>query len=266
MSLPINKIICGDCLEVMKDWPDNCVDLVFADLPYGTTQCKWDSVIPLALLWVEYNRILKRTGIVALTASQPFTSKLVVSNLEQYRHEWIWIKNKGSNFANTIREPMKEHESVLVFSRGKWTYNKQMQKRTGGGLARANYLVEHNTQQRETTRQFEGRKPHEISKLRVPSSWQKFNTETGLHPTQKPIALGEYLVKTYSNKGEIVLDNTCGSGTFCKAAQNLSRRYIGIDISSEYCNIARQRLEAVDTGVPVKEQRKGQRPLFPVEK
>ena len=138
---------------------------------------------------------------------------------------------------------MKEHESVLVFSEGNWTYNKQMQERTGGGLERSKYLVEHNNQLREGTRQFEGRKHHEISKLRVPSSWQKFNVEVGLHPTQKPVALFEYLIKTYSNEGDVILDNCIGSGTTVVAALNTNRNFIGIDINEEYCEIARSRVD-----------------------
>jgi len=262
MTLPVNQIICGDCLDVMKDWPDDCVDLVLTDPPYGTTACKWDTIIPLKPMWKQLKRLIKSNGAIVMTASQPFTSVLVSSNFKMFRHEWIWLKNRGSNFGNTVREPMKEHESVVVFSCGKWTYNKQMQPRTGGGLARSEYLVEHNNQKREGTRKFEGREHHKIDKLRVPSTWQKFNVEVGLHPTQKPIALMEYLIKTYTNESELVLDFTCGSGTTCKAAKNLNRRYIGIDISSEYCTIARDRLRAVDTGVPIKEAKSGQQALF----
>ncbi|KKK44679.1 hypothetical protein LCGC14_3166720 [marine sediment metagenome] len=265
MSLPVNEIICGDCLEVMRDWPDKCVDLVLTDLPYGTTSNKWDSVIPFAPLWTEYLRICKPRAAFIFTASQPFTSLLISSQSDLFRHEWIWIKNRGSNFANTVREPMKEHESVLVFSRGKWVYNKQMQARTGSGNARAKYNVAFRSQS-ENYRAFIGREKTNLSKLRVPSSWQKFNTEVGLHPTQKPLSLGEYFIQNYSDKEHLILDNACGSATFCKAAQNLGRNYIGIDISSRYCQIARQRLEAVDTGVSVKEQNQGQIPLFPTQK
>lgn len=238
----INQIICGDCLEFMKEIPDNSVDMILCDLPYGLTKCKWDSAIPLELLWEQYNRITKTESVIALTSSQPFTSVLVMSNIKMFKHEWVWIKNRGSNFANTVREPMKEHESVLIFSSGKWTYNKQMQERTGGGVERANYLVEHNNQIREGTRQFEGRKHHVISKLRVPSSWQKFNVEVGLHPTQKPVALFEYLIKTYTNEGDVVLDNCIGSGTTAVAAMNTNRKFIGIEKEEKYCEIARNRV------------------------
>ena len=121
-----NWLMFGDCLERMKEIPNGSVDMILCDLPYGTTQNRWDSVIPFDVLWEAYWSVLKPTGVVALTASQPFSSALLMSQPKMFKHEWIWIKNRGSNFANTVREPMKEHESVLVFSRGKWMYNKQM--------------------------------------------------------------------------------------------------------------------------------------------
>jgi site-specific DNA-methyltransferase (adenine-specific) len=159
-----------------------------------------------------------------------------------FKHEWIWIKNRGSNFANTVREPMKEHEHVLVFSDGSWTYNKQMQERAENGKARVKYSFNTVTQS-ENYRKFT--KPQNSgTELRVPSSWQKFNTETGLHPTQKPVVLFEYLIKTYSNKGDVVLDNCIGSGTTAIAAHNLNRRWIGIELNSEYCELARKRIKA----------------------
>jgi len=125
----------GDCLERMQQIPSGSVDMVLTDPPYGTTACKWDSVIPLDKMWEQLKRIIKSNGVIAMTSSQPFSSALVMSNPKMFKHEWIWIKNRGSNFANTVREPMKEHEIVLVFSNGKWVYNKQMQERTGGGKA-----------------------------------------------------------------------------------------------------------------------------------
>ena len=155
---PHNSIIYADCLKAMEYIEGKSIDMILCDLPYGVTAAHWDSIISLDLLWKQYKRIIKDNGIIVLTACQPFTSVLVMSNIEMYKHEWIWLKNKGSNFANTVREPMKEHESVLVFANKKWIYNKQMQERTGGGKERAKYLVEHNSQLREGTRQFEGRK------------------------------------------------------------------------------------------------------------
>ena len=132
----------GDCLKLMEEIPDESIDMVLCDLPYGITANRWDTIIPFDKLWAIYDRVVKPTGVIALNASQPFSSALVMSNPKLFKHEWIWIKNRGSNFANTVREPMKEHESVLIFSKGKWTYNKQMQERTGGGLERVKYSFE----------------------------------------------------------------------------------------------------------------------------
>ena len=184
----IDKIFNEDCLEGMKRIPDASIDMVLCDLPYGTTANKWDSIIPLDELWAQYNRICKPTAAIVLTASQPFTSKLVMSNPEMFRHEWIWIKNRGSNFANTVREPFKEHEEVLVFSKGRWTYNKQMQPRTGGGLERTKYNCKFESQS-DNYRKFDTREENVLTEMRVPSSWQKFNTEVGMHPDRKSTRL-----------------------------------------------------------------------------
>ena len=242
------EIIQGECLEVMKTFEDNQFDLVLTDPPYGTTKCKWDSVIPLNPMWEQVKRVTKLNSAIVMTASQPFSSVLVTSNLEMFKHEWVWIKNRGSNFANTVREPMKEHEVVLVFSRGGWTYNKQMQPRAASGASRANYDVGYNDQNREAYRKFEGREKHRIPEMRVPSSWQKFNIASGKektkHPTQKPIALMRYLLETYTNKGDMVLDFTMGSGTTGVACVLTNRSFTGIEISEEYCKIARRRVAA----------------------
>lgn len=240
-------LVNGDCLEVMPDIDAGSVDMVLADLPYGTTACKWDAVIPFRPLWVEYRRLVKSNAAIVLTASQPFTSALVMSNPEWFRHEWVWIKNAGSNFANTVREPMKEHESCLMFSAGKWTYNKQMQERTGGGLARVQSGGVAFNSASDNYREFEGREHKTMPELRVPSSWQKFNRERGHHPTQKPVALMEYPIRTYTNEGETVLDNTMGSGTTGVACVSTGRKFIGIEKEKEYFDIAVKRItEAVE--------------------
>jgi len=232
----------GDCLEVMTNLSDKSIDMILTDLPYGLTSNKWDSIIPLDKLWEQYLRIIKENGIIALTASQPFTSILVCSQRKLFRHEWIWIKNRGSNFANTIREPMKEHESVLIFSRGKWTYNKQMQERAESGKSRVQYNVRFESQS-ENYRELEGRKNNKLPELRVPSSWQRFNCEVGLHPTQKPVALFEYLIRTYTNQGDTVLDNCAGSGTTGVAAYRSGRKSILIEKDRRYCEIIQGRME-----------------------
>jgi site-specific DNA-methyltransferase (adenine-specific) len=240
-----NKVFNGDCLEIMKTFPDFSIDMILTDLPYGVTNNKWDSVIPFEPMWESFWRVLKPTGIIALTSSQPFTSALIMSQVKYFKHEWIWIKNRGSNFANTVREPMKEHESVLIFSKGKWTYNKQMQERTGGGASRVNYAFNLDTKS-ENYRDFEGRKKDKGTKLRVPSSWQKFNVEVGLHPTQKPTKLFEYLIKTYTNENELVLDCCAGSGTTGEACKNLNRDYVLIEKEQKYYNTILERLGIED--------------------
>jgi site-specific DNA-methyltransferase (adenine-specific) len=230
----------GDCLEVMPLLESGSIDMVLTDPPYGTTACKWDSIIPLEPMWVCLKRLAKKNAAIVMTASQPFTSVLTMSNVAMFKHEWVWIKNRGSNFANTVREPMKEHESVLVFSQGKWTYNKQMQERTGGGLG----MVGQNQTRKTRTENYGKMTDYErvLPELRVPSSWQKYNTEVGLHPTQKPVALMEYLIKTYTNEGDTVLDFTMGSGTTGVACKNLNRKFIGIEMDEGYAEIAANRI------------------------
>ena len=218
-------------------------DAVVADPPYGTTQCKWDAVLPFEEMWSALSVCVKSTAAICLTASQPFSSALVMSNPTMFKHEWVWIKNRGSNFANTVREPMKEHEMVLVFSKGKWTYNKQMQERTGGGASRVAYEFNDGDYDRQGTRQFDRRETTTRTQLRVPSSWQKFNTEVGLHPTQKPVALMEYLIKTYTNPGDTVLDFCMGSGTTGVACVKQGRRFVGIEQDDEHFATARGRIE-----------------------
>lgn len=230
----------------MKIIPDQSVDLVLVDLPYGLTANKWDCVLPLDKLWKSYLRIGKSNAVFAFTSSQPFTSMLVNSALEIWRHEWVWIKNRGSNFANTVREPFKEHETIQIFSRGKWTYNKQMQPRTGTGLNRVKYKLNQKTNS-ENYRNFKARLNTTQSEMRVPSSWQKFNTETNrLHPTVKPVALFEYIIKTYTNEGDTVLDSCMGCGTTGVACKNLNRNFIGIEIDSEYFKVANERISEIN--------------------
>jgi site-specific DNA-methyltransferase (adenine-specific) len=227
----------------MQEIPDGIVDMILCDLPYGTTSNKWDAVIPFEPLWEQYNRVIKTNGIIALTASQPFSSALVMSNPKMFKHEWIWIKNRGGNFANTVREPFKEHEQVLIFSNGKWTYNKQMQERTGAGADRVKYDLNHRSKS-ENYREFKGREGVKLPNMRVPSSWQKFNTDTsGLHPTIKPVELFKYLIETYTDMDDLVLDNCIGSGTTAIACMSTGRNYIGIEKEQKYFDIAENRIK-----------------------
>lgn len=238
-QLSVDVVICGDCLQVMREWPDQCVDAVVTDPPYGITSNEWDCVPDLATWWREVWRVCR--GPVVMTASQPFTAEVVMSQRAAFRHEWIWQKNRGSNFANTIREPMKEHESVLVFSTSRWTYNPIRQSRNGTGAERAAYRCTFDSGS-TNYREFERQEGNELTEDRVPSSVQLFNTETGLHPTQKPQKLFEYLVRTYTNEGDIVCDPFGGSGTTAAAAKSTGRRYVSIEAKEDYCRIQRQRL------------------------
>jgi site-specific DNA-methyltransferase (adenine-specific) len=239
-----NGVHLGDCLELLLRVRRNWVDMVIADLPYGTTQNKWDSPIDLEALWAKLDIVCAPYAVMAFTASQPFTSALVMSKPKWFKHEWIWIKNRGSNYGNTVREPMKEHESVLIFARGQWTYNRQMQPRTGGGLSRVQYGFEKDAPERtENYGEFAYKRPAQLGEMRVPSSWQKFNTEVGLHPTQKPVALYEYLIRTYTNDGMLILDPCAGSGTTAIAAKNVgNRRYICMEKDPDYFETISKRL------------------------
>ena len=243
-------VIQGDCISAMNDLPPASIDLVLTDPPYGTTACKWDTVIPFEPMWKALRRIVKPDAAILLFSSQPFTSALIMSNPSVFKHEWVWIKNRGSNFANTGREPFKEHEIVAMFSWGRYVYNRQMQPRTGGGADRVRYKFTENS---DTFTEHLGSKRiprREIgAELRVPSSWQKFNTEVGLHPTQKPVDWLCYLIRTYSNEGDTVLDFTCGSGSAGVACLREGRRFIGIEQDDKYVEVARRRLETTSRGV-----------------
>ena len=241
------ELMQGDCLEVMKEIPDGSVDMVLADPPYGTTACKWDSIIDLGLMWEQLKRVIKHNGAIVMTASQPFTSVLVNSNIRFFKYEWIWEKAVGSNFATLKYQPMKEHESVLVFSNGKHNYYPIFQKRKGSGAERAKH--KNNAAESKTGAVSGGLKNTDrtgnYDTLRNPSSVQYFNNREkckGLHPTQKPVALMEYLIKTYTNEGETVLDFTMGSGTTGVACVNLNRGFIGIELDEKYFKIASERI------------------------
>lgn len=228
----------GDCLLLMQDIQDKSIDMILCDLPYGTTACSWDIIIPFEPLWVQYKRIIKDNGAIVLTASQPFTSKLVVSNLKDFKHEWIWTKNRGSNFASLKTNPFKEHENIVVFGK-KIKFNAIRQERNISGKNRANYDFKDDGGG-EAVGKITGKgKRRVINKnIRHPSSVQKFNTEVGMHPTQKPIKLFSYLIETYTNQEETVLDNCFGSGTTAIACYRTWRKFIGIEKEKKYFDIA----------------------------
>lgn len=229
-------IRCGDCLELMKNIPDKSVDMILCDLPYGTTACKWDIVIPFESLWQQYKRIIKNNSAIVLFGSEPFSSKLRMSNLKMYKYDWIWEKEQGSNFLNCKLQPYKVHENILVFSDGKCLYNPQMTKGkpyiSGKGDSGEVTGKVTKIQTRNTG-------------TRYPRSVQKFTTEkrSSVHPTQKPVALLEYLIRTYTNPGDTVLDNCMGSGSTGVACIRTKRNFIGFEKDKNYFLISRQRLK-----------------------
>jgi len=242
------RFYLGDCLEVMKEIPDGVVDMILCDLPYGTTACKWDSIIELSELWKQYWRITKGNAAIVLTASQPFTTVLIASQLNNFKVEWIWRKNAGSNFGTVKYQPMKEHESCLVFGKGLICYNPIMQERAEAGKAIVKAGFKNKPKDKPSEVYSDGalnkgfNSSHLDKDLRYPSSVQNFNRERGLHPTQKPVLLFEYLIKTYTNKNEIVLDNCAGSGTTAIACENTNRKWICIEKEEEYANKAVKRI------------------------
>ena len=244
--IELNKIYNEDCLQGMKKIPDSSVDMILCDLPYGTTACTWDEIIPFKPLWEQYERVIKDNGAIVLTASQPFTSALIMSNPDLFKYEWIWEKNRTVGFLNAKNAPLKKHESVLVFSKGTIA---------NGSKRRMNYFpqglkvinkVKNSVKQNNNTvvgsRPSRG-KPYIATHTGYPNSILSFNNEPKqIHPTQKPVALFEYLIKTYTNKGDTVLDNCMGSGTTAIACLNTERNFIGFELNEEYYNMSLKRI------------------------
>ena len=229
----------GDCLEIMKNIPDGSVDMIICDLPYGTTACKWDSIIPFEELWKGYRRIIKDDGAIILFGSEPFTSILICSQISLFRYDLIWDKQKGCDFLNANRKPLKSHENILVFYKKSPTYNKQYwystpYKKINGNKKQSS--VYHDSHDVDTESTDGKRNP--LSILSFPRDGNR------VHPTQKPVALLEYLIKTYTNEGETVLDNCMGSGSTGVACVNTNRRFIGIELDDKYFEIAKQRIDA----------------------
>jgi site-specific DNA-methyltransferase (adenine-specific) len=239
------KLMFGDCLKRMKEIPDKSVDMCLTDPPYGTTACKWDAVIPFEPMWKELHRIVKDNGAICLFGSEPFSSALRMSNIKMFKYDWIWEKNRGANFVSAKYQPMKEHEIVSIFSLGKHSYYPIKEERTELGAKRVKSKYQgSNTGKRDFLRGFKDiKKDHYSDKLRFPRSIQKFKVQVGLHPTQKPVALLEYLIKTYTLENETVLDFTMGSGSTGVACKNLNRNFVGIEKDREYFKIAKQRIK-----------------------
>ena len=240
------NLMQGDCLELMKTIPDGSLDMVLTDPPYGTTACKWDSVIPFRPMWEQLKRVTKKNGAIVMTASQPFTSALVMSNVKMFKYEWVWDKVSVVGFANAKKMPLRNIESVVVFYTKSPTYNPQ-------GLIRITPKHHKNG----TAHKVRGEKGQSAINggrfgdnytqefTNYPKQILTFNRERGAHPTQKPVALMEYLIKTYTNEGDTVLDFTMGSGSTGVAAKNLNRDFIGIELDETYFGIAEGRIDAV---------------------
>lgn len=227
------KLLQGDCLEKLKGIPDGSIDMILTDPPYGTTACKWDSVIPLAPIWEQLNRITKKDSAIAMTASQPFTSLLGTSNIKYLKYSWVWEKSRATGHLNAKKMPMKNSEDVLIFYKKQPTYNPQgladchkIQKRGGNGSCYGD--------SGKQNLQIKTNYPRNILKIK--------SVGKNVHPTQKPVALMEYLIKTYTNENDLVLDFTMGSGTTGVACANLNRRFIGIELDEKYFQIAQDRI------------------------
>lgn len=236
-----SEVLQGDCLELMKDIPDGSVDMILADLPYGTTACKWDTIIPFEPLWEQYKRIIKPNGAIVLTASQPFTSALVMSNPKMFKYEWIWGKGRGTGFQVVKYKPLVSHENILIFGKGSIKYNPQMRERLKPRISKnkgtTRQMLVSNGKEYQATKPLNKKYP--ITELQFPNN----NQSDKVHPTQKPVALFEYLIKTYTNEGDLVLDNVAGSGTTGVACQNLNRNFILMEQEPEYVEIIKKRLK-----------------------
>lgn len=239
---PNNYLWNGDCLKLMKDIPDKSMDAIICDLPYGTTACKWDSVIPFESIWEQYKRIIKDNGAIVLFGSEPFSSALRMSNIDNYKYDWYWNKSKPVGFANAKKMPLKDIETISVFYKKPPIYNPQ-------GLIKCDREISNSTKtkkQNNITAINGGAfktKSYKQEFTNYPRQVLKYGIEQGLHPTQKPLELLKYLVKTYTNENDWVLDNTCGSNTTGIACYDLNRNYIGIEKDIDIYNVAKKRME-----------------------
>lgn len=236
----------GDCLELMRDIPDGSIDMILCDLPYGTTTCKWDTVIPFEPLWEQYKRIIKAKGAIVLFGSEPFSTQLRNSNLKMFKYDWIWVKSRTVGFLNAKNAPLKKHEHIHVFSKGAAANNnKNRMCYFPQGLIEVNKVKKSVKQSGDTV---VGERPSRQNDYvcryeGYPNSVLHFNNEKKqIHPTQKPVALLEYLVKTYTNEGDTVLDNCMGSGSTGVACINTGRRFIGMELDPQYFEIAEKRI------------------------
>jgi DNA modification methylase len=249
----MNKLIHGDCLEVMKKIPDKSIDMILCDLPYGTTQCKWDTIIPFEKLWELYNRIIKDNGAIALFGQEPFSSYLRISNIKMYKYDWKWDKLVGTGHLNAKKQPLRVFEDISIFYKKQTSYNPQMLKREDienyikkRGQAydtRTSVYGKFKTPSREYFTEDKVEFKYPSNKITINCRSEELNSKHRIHPSQKPVALCEYLIKTYTNENELVLDNCMGSGSTIIACLNTNRKYIGIEMDENYFNIAKDRIE-----------------------
>ena len=232
-SMLFNK----DCIEVMKEIPSKSVDMILCDLPYGTTNCEWDKIIPFDKLWKQYERIIKDRGAIVLTATNPFASMLISSNYEMFRYDFVWHKNCPSSPALAKRQIMRQHELVLVFYKKQCVFNPIMEEYSESSKSRIKYSFNVDKKSEHYNLKELGTR----GEKRYPNSVQKITRETGLHPTQKPLKLMKYCIETFTNENDLVLDNTMGVGTTCLGAKELNRSFIGIEKEPKYYEIACQR-------------------------
>ena len=242
------NLMHGDCLELMKNIPDGSVDMILADPPYGTTACKWDSVIPFEPMWAELKRIIKPNGAIVLFGSEPFSSALRMSNIKQYKYDWVWEKSKVGNVFNCKNAPQKNFENIMIFSNGAIANgsNKKMPYFPQGlidvSITKKNQRKVSDVGTIANRPSRKNGSEYTQTKTNYPRQIIKFNNEQGLHPTQKPVALLEYLIKTYTQENETVLDFTMGSGSTGVAAKNTNRKFIGIELDDKYFSIAKERI------------------------
>lgn len=230
------QLLQGDCLELMKDIPDGSVDMILCDLPYGTTRNKWDSVIDLGRMWEQYKRIIKPNGCIALFAQNPFGAELIHSNRRMFRYEWVWQKPQITGFLNANRMPLRAHENVLIFYGRLPTYHPQKSSGTP-------YKAKSNSVTSSNYGAFSGNWRTSNDGDRYPTDVLRYSSARGLHPTQKPVPLLEYLIKTYTDPGQVVLDNCMGSGSTGVACVNTGRDFIGIELDPGYFEIAKDRIK-----------------------
>lgn len=247
----LDKVIQGDCLEVMQSIPDKSINMILCDLPYGTTQNKWDSVIDLPKLWAEYTRIIKDNGVIVLTSQGLFTAKLILSNEKWFKYKIVWIKSKSTNFLNAKKQPLRKHEDICVFYKKQPTYNPQMTQGESydKGTRKDQYTGSYGDFKPRHVKSNGERYPNDVVCYEEQSSEDFLYFKTAesegevFHPTQKPIELGRYLIRTYTNPGDVVLDNACGSGSFLVAATLEGRKYIGIEKNE---NVLLHKVKAID--------------------